>query len=112
MSPSLVLSAALGSIVGLLGHSALGRKAKQIPLYWGVGVAGFFAGSILSMLTGGGLVRIGSVPLLESLTTSIVSVLLLAWVLYTRPRGTGVRSVGSATSPPREPREKLSGRTK
>lgn len=112
MSPSLVLSAALGSIVGLLGHAALGRRANQIPVYWGIGVAGFFAGSILSMLTGGGLVRVGSVPLLESLTSSLVSVLLLTWVLYTRPRGTGARSVGGATIGRREPPEKLSGGTK
>lgn len=112
MSPSLVLSAALGSIVGLLGHAAFGRRANQIPVYWGVGVAGFFAGSILSMLTGGGLVRIGSVPLLESLTTAIVSVLLLTWVLYTRPRGTGARTVGGATIGRRKPPEKASGRNK
>lgn len=96
MSPSLVLSAALGSICGLMGHAAWGRRATQIPLYWGVGVAGFFAGSLLSMLSGGGLVRIGSVPLLEALTTSIMSVLVLTWVLYTRPRGTGARPVGGA----------------
>lgn len=84
MSPSLVLSAALGSICGLLGHALLGHNAREIPIYWGTGVAGFFAGSLLAMLTAGGLVTVGSVALLESLVSAILSVLVLAWVLYTQ----------------------------
>lgn len=87
MSPSLVVSLIVGSICGLLGHAVLGQRPGQIPLYWGMGVAGFFAGSILAALTGGALLRLGPVPLLESTTTAILSVLILSALQYTRPRG-------------------------
>ena len=65
MPPSIVLGFVLGSIYGLLGHAFVGRRWRQLPVYWLGGVLGFFAGYLAAALAGGGLVRLGSVPLIE-----------------------------------------------
>lgn len=83
MPPSLVLGCLLGSIYGLLGHAFVGRRWRQLPGYWLGGLLGFFAGYLVAAWGGGGVVRLGSVPLLEaSLGSGLVLVLL--WLLIGR----------------------------
>lgn len=84
MPPSIVLGCLLGSIYGLLGHAFVGRRWRQLPAYWLGGVLGFFAGYLVAALAGGGLVRLGSVPLIET-TIGAVAILALLWFLIGRP---------------------------
>ena len=83
MPPSIVLGCLLGSIYGLLGHAFVGRHWWQLPGYWLGGIAGFFVGYAVAALGGGGLLRLGSVPLLEASLGSGLVVALL-WLLIGR----------------------------
>ncbi|MFN8516581.1 MAG: hypothetical protein U0232_30055 [Thermomicrobiales bacterium] len=86
MPPSIVLGCLLGSIYGLLGHAFVGQHWRQLPVYWLGGVAGFFAGYVVAALSGGGMLALGSVPLLESSLGSGL-VLALFWLsIGRRPR--------------------------
>lgn len=86
MPPSVVLSCLLGSIYGLLGHAFAGQRWRQLPVYWLGGVLGFFAGYALAALGGGGLVTLGSVPLLESSLGSGLALALLWLLIGRQPR--------------------------
>ena len=83
MPPSVVLGCLLGSIYGLLGHAFVGQRWRQLPAYWLGGILGFFAGYSLAALGGGGMVALGSVPLLESSLGSGIALALL-WLLIGR----------------------------
>lgn len=83
MSPSIVLSLLLGSLYGLLWHACLGRRPLWLPLYWLVGVGGFFGGSALAALAGVRLIDLGAIPLIEA-TVGAFLALALAWWLFGR----------------------------
>jgi hypothetical protein len=83
MPPSVVLSCLLGSIYGLLGHAFAGQRWRQLPVYWLGGILGFFGGYALAALGGGGVVALGSVPLLESSLGSGLALAFL-WLLIGR----------------------------
>ena len=78
MSPSVVLSLLLGSLYGLLCHAFVGRHWRQLPVYWLVGVLGFFAGYAAAVLGGIEIARLGTVPLLEATLGSILALGLAA----------------------------------
>jgi H+/Cl- antiporter ClcA len=80
MSPSVTLGFLLGSVYGLLAHLFVGRAWRQLPVYWLTGVAGFFAGFIVAVLLGVELVRLGTVPLVETTLGSLACLSLVAWL--------------------------------
>ena len=80
MSPSVVLSLLLGSLYGLLWHACLGRRWGQLPLYWAGGVLGFFAGYALAVAAGGGLLRLGVIPLIEGTLGAVLALAALWWL--------------------------------
>ena len=84
MPPSLVLSLLLGSIVGLLFHSALGRRLWQLPLYWAAAVLGFLGGEVLAVVAGAEMVRLGNIPLAPALAGSLIA-LGICWFFSTPP---------------------------
>lgn len=84
MPPSIVLGCLLGSIYGLLGHALVGRRWRQMPIYWLGGIAGFFVGYAVAALGGGGLVRLGSVPLIEGSLGSGIALALIWWLIGRR----------------------------
>lgn len=88
MPPSIVLATLLGSIYGLLGHAFVGQRWRQLPVYWLGGIVGFFGGYVLVSL-GGGLIRLGSVPLLEPSLGSCLVVVVIWWLIGRRPRPAG-----------------------
>ena len=88
MSPSVVFSLLLGSIYGLLAHAFVGRRWRQLPLYWAAGVLGFFAGYALAVASGVETIRLGPVPLLEATLGAVVALVVV--FLFARGRD-GVR---------------------
>ena len=89
MSPSVTLGLLLGSIYGLLGHLFVGRAWRELPVYWLVAVAGFFAGFMGAVLLGVETVRLGTVPLVEATLGSLLALATAGWLLRRRamPRG-------------------------
>lgn len=83
MSPSIVLGLLLGSLYGLLWHACLGRRPLWLPIYWAVGVVGFFVGYALAALAGLHLIALGAIPLVEA-TVGAVLALALTWGLFGR----------------------------
>lgn len=73
MSPSILLGLLLGSIYGLLCHAFVGRRWRQLPVYWGAGIAGFFGGFAAAALIGIDPLRLGAVPLLGATLGSCVA---------------------------------------
>jgi hypothetical protein len=86
MPPSIVLGCLLGSIYGLLGHAFVGQRWRQLPAYWLGGVLGFFAGYTVAALGSGGLIALGSVPLLESSLGSGLVLAILWFLIGRHPR--------------------------
>lgn len=88
MSPAVTLTLALGSIYGLLCHAFVGRRWRQLPLYWAVGVAGFLAGYAVAVVSGLDLLRLGAVPLLTTTLGSLAALAATAWLVRrpVRPR--------------------------
>lgn len=92
MSPPLLLSALIAVLIGLAAHATLGRYLWQLPLYLLAAAGGVIAGEVIAALTGGGLLRYGSVPIGSAFAGGIVGVLVI-WVITTRliarfgPRG-------------------------
>lgn len=86
MPPSVVLGCLLGSIYGFLGHAFVGQRWRQLPVYWLGGILGFFAGYSLAALGGGGVMLLGSVPLLESSLGSGLTLAILWLFIGRRPR--------------------------
>ncbi len=80
MSPSVTLGFLLGSVYGLLAHLFVGRAWRELPVYWLTGVVGFFAGFIAAVLLGVELVRLGTVPLVETTLGSLACLALTAWL--------------------------------
>ncbi len=80
MSPSVTLGFLLGSVYGLLAHLFVGRAWRELPVYWLTGVAGFIAGFVAAVLLGVGLVRLGTVPLVETTLGSLACLALAAWL--------------------------------
>ena len=83
MSPSIVLGLLLGSLYGLLWHACLGRRPLWLPLYWAIGILGFFGGYALAALAGMRLLALGAIPLVEA-TVGALLALALAWWLFGR----------------------------
>jgi hypothetical protein len=90
MSPTLILSLVLGSIVGLLAHAVLGRRLWQLPCFWLAGVGGLLVGETIAILAGVEFFRLGSIPLPAALGGALVGT-FICW-FFTAPL------------PPREPR--------
>lgn len=84
MSPSVVLGVLLGSVYGLLCHALVGRTWRHLPLYWAVGVSGFFAGYALSVASGIELLRFGAIPLVEATLGSGIALVGSRWWLRRR----------------------------
>lgn len=83
MAPSLLLSALLAGMLGLLAHAAAGRFLWQLPVYLLAATLGVLAGEILAAITGSGLLRYGSVPVGSALIGGMAGV-LLAWLMTFR----------------------------
>lgn len=83
MSPPLLLSALVAGLIGLTAHAALGRRLWQLPLYLLAAFVGVFAAEVVAALTGGGLLRYGSVPLGSALIGG-GGAALFAWLLMMR----------------------------
>lgn len=83
MSPSVLLSALIAGILGLLAHAVLGRHLWQLPVYLIAAVIGVFGGEIAAAVTGGGWVRYGSVPVGSALLGGLGAI-LLAWLITFR----------------------------
>jgi hypothetical protein len=83
MSPPLLMSALLAGMLGLAAHAAMGRYLWQLPVYLVAAFAGVFGGEIVAAVTGGGLLRYGSVPVGTALIGAVAMV-LLAWLLMVR----------------------------
>ena len=84
MPPSIILATLLGSIYGLLGHAFVGQRWWQLPVYWLGGIGGFFGGYVLVSFGGGGLIRLGSVPLLEPSLGSCLVLAVIWWLIGRR----------------------------
>lgn len=93
MSPAVILSLLLGSIYGLLCHAFIGRHWRQLPLYWGAGLLGFFAGYAAAVVGGSTLVHLGAVPLIEATVGSGLA-LALVGRLARRGARAAVRQTG------------------
>lgn len=93
MSPSIVLGVLLGSLYGLLWHACLGRGWRWLPLYWLVGLLGFFGGCVVATLGGFTALRLGSLPILEGIVGSLLA-LAATWWLAGRRRARLVPSAG------------------
>lgn len=83
MSPPLLLSVLLAGMLGLTAHAMMGRYAWQLPVYLIAAFLGVFGGEIVAVITGGGLLRYGSVPIGSALVGAVAMV-LLAWLLMVR----------------------------
>ncbi len=83
MAPSLLLSAILAAIVGLLAHTIAGKVLWQLPVYLVLTAVGVFAAEALAVVMGGGLLRYGSVPVGSAVLGGIVGA-GLAWLLTYR----------------------------
>src|SRR5215471_16682397 len=83
MSPPLLLSVLLAGMLGLLAHAAMGRYFWQLPVYVFAAFLGVFGGEIVAAVTGGGLLRYGSIPIGSALIGAVAMV-LLAWLLMVR----------------------------
>lgn len=88
MAPPLVLSVLLGSLYGLLCHAFVGRRWRQLPLYWAVGLLGFLGGYLLAVLGGREVLQLGTVPILEATLGSWLALGLTAWLVRRRGRPT------------------------
>jgi hypothetical protein len=83
MAPPLLMSVLLAGMLGLLAHAAMGRYLWQLPVYLVATFVGVFGGEIVAAITGGGLLRYGSVPVGTALIGAGAMV-LLAWLLMVR----------------------------
>ncbi len=83
MSPPLLLSVLLAGMLGLLAHAAMGRYLWQLPVYLLAAFLGVFGGEVVAAVTGGGLLRYGSVPVGTALIGAVAMV-LLAWLAMVR----------------------------
>lgn len=84
MSPSILLGLLLGSLCGLLWHACLGRGWRWLPLYWFVGLLGFFGGCVLAILGNFTVLRLGSLPVLEGIVGSILALAATWWLIGRR----------------------------
>lgn len=66
MPPSILFAIFLALTLGLLFHSAFGRKLWQLPCFLAVSVIGVFAGQVIGVLTGTGYLQVGNVPIVMS----------------------------------------------
>jgi hypothetical protein len=83
MSPSVLLSALIAGILGLLAHAVAGRYLWQLPVYLLAAMAGVFGGEIAAALTGGGWLRYGNVPVGSAIVGGLAG-LILAWLITFR----------------------------
>src|SRR4051812_10080589 len=83
MSPSLLLSALIAGIFGLLAHAMVGRYLWQLPVYLVAAAAGVFGGEVAAALMGGGWLRYGNVPVGSAIVGSLAG-LVLAWLITFR----------------------------
>lgn len=86
MSPSVLVSLLLGSLYGLLWHAVAGRRWVQLPVYWFVGVLGFFVGYAAAITLGVELLRLGTVPLVEATLGSGIALAITWWLIGRRVR--------------------------
>jgi len=93
MSPSILLGVLLGSLCGLLCHACLGRGWRWLPLYWIVGLLGFFSGCVLAILGNLSVLRLGSLPVFEGIVGAILA-LAATWWLTGRRRMRPAPGVG------------------
>lgn len=93
MSPSILLGLLLGSIAGLLWHACLGQGWRWLPLYWIVGLLGFFGGCVLAILGNLTLLRLGALPILEGIVGSLLA-LAATWWLTGRRHARPVTGIG------------------
>ncbi len=105
MSPSVLLSALIAGIFGLLAHAVVGRFLWQLPVYLVAAAAGVFGGEVAAALTGGGWLRYGNVPVGSAVLGGLAGI-TLAWLITframtrddTEDEGSGNRSrLGAGT---------------
>lgn len=84
MPPSLILSIVLGSIIGLLFHSLVGRRLWQLPCYWLAAVLGFFGGEAVAVAIGMEIFRLGTISLPAAMVGALLA-LGLCWFFTSPP---------------------------
>ena len=83
MSPSVLLSALIAGMLGLLAHALVGRYLWQLPVYFAAAILGVFGGEIAAALVGGGWLRYGNVPVGSALIGGLCGI-ILAWLITFR----------------------------
>lgn len=83
MAPSVLLSALVAGILGLLAHAVVGRYLWQLPVYVAAAAIGLVGGEIVAAVTGGGWLRYGNVPLGSAVLGGLAGI-VLAWLLTFR----------------------------
>jgi hypothetical protein len=80
MSPSVLLSALIAGIFGLLAHAVVGRYLWQLPVYLAAAGVGVFGGEVAAALMGGGWLRYGNVPVGSAVLGGLAGI-ALAWLI-------------------------------
>jgi hypothetical protein len=90
MAPSVLLSALIAGILGLLAHAVVGRYLWQLPVYLVAATVGVFGGEVIAALTGGGWLRYGNLPVGSAVIGGCGGI-ILAWLITFRAmtRGDG-----------------------
>lgn len=83
MSPSVLLSALIAGMLGLLAHALVGRYLWQLPVYLAAALLGVFGGEIAAALMGGGWLRYGNVPVGSAILGGGGGI-VLAWLITFR----------------------------
>jgi hypothetical protein len=83
MPPSVLFAILLALTLGLLFHSAFGRRLWQLPCFVLSALAGVFAGQVIAVFSETGFLHIGNVPVVMSSLGALL-MLGLCW-FFTAP---------------------------
>ncbi len=79
-SPAFVLSLLIASLYAVLFHLVWGKRPREIPLYWLVGLIGFGVGQGIAGLLRWPLLMIGDVHVVEGSVTCWLALFVAKWL--------------------------------
>lgn len=80
MSPALFLSVIISGLCAAFGHLLWGRRYRELPLFWLLGLAGFWLGQLASSLLHLNLLVIGTLHPVEGVLGAFAVLLLVKWL--------------------------------
>ena len=80
MSPPLFLSIVISGLCGVLSHLLWGRRYSELPLFWVLGLAGFWLGQAASSFLHTNFLMIGTLHPVEGILGAWGLLLLVRWL--------------------------------